>query len=1600
LTIACIVAGSAAGDTPGLPASAGSAADTDYTPQSQDGKLGGWSQVAGVPFGETSPINPITDASVDFYGVRFLNPTNGFAVGAGCAKAATSFSDLPSCRRVPVIYRYTAPPGQPGQWREDYRGGTPGYVATVQWLGPGRALAVGGDGCYPRREESCPSGAGPSASDPAGRARAWLYEGGRWRELTDLPATMAGLTALGLSSRAADCGSALRDCGFAGGLAQLWMYQDGRFLPTPYTSTSAGDRVVQASDWLFRVRDLRFVPGANPAVKAVAITAGCCSSDPTRNTARVLVFDGQRWFVKLLYDKHGGTAGAQTLPDSYYSLVLSRVPELVMSVVASPGGPAGVGDSSRIVGDVELPDAVASSSTAPILNYGFSPTANAFVEVLFGQGSGKSTDLVHELANPAAADLRLNAGDGDLTGPPPNYAQGGAGVAVAAHPPGPDGVIDWAVGSFISTGQAAAYTTTRTADGFHGPNPLNCGDGTPGAQCRPDPTVDTKSHSLFMLPTYALNAYAAVGDTGGGWAVGDRGGIVRLGAQGRIDSSAGEPSSPNLGKREPASLPSQSPYDAYRPLPAAEPAGGVPALVSQPFRPDGLPGLVAFGSPEPNRPVDERREDVASVVSSRDGSEAWALGASSPSDAVPSQLSLFRFSGDHWRRCETGAGPSQLVSDPSCSGLAPVQRADETANIVAAVRIPVENGSDPSRADEFQAIAIGSKYSLGTNGKHPLVLRYGGGRWGVDDVGMGQIDAPGVNLDRLSSVAFTAPDDGWVTGYAAGMVVFHYDGRQWINCKASPSHCADPSGRLPFSDGKPNSEFHLLSVGRRTYLYGSRTASTSAGAVTDPTGGTKSFPVILWRDGGQPCTKAGDAGCWHADGGGYDPKLDSGQDPQQQGALHSLSVVRNLDASYSGWGVGTFGSSGQAILIHLTQADGGASPTWKPWQGGDATDDYLTATEANGHDSYQQVTLPGAHGDGAAFLVARDVSGAALPVAPLLAFDPVRARWRVQPTPFSLSYNSHANQGQRAVVQAMAPDGRGGYWLTARQESSYGPSDAGVGYAQGAYFYDFTSRIHRPVFTDVPHPVREPVTASARSPEGGLWVATASGALYRYDRLTGWDRVVIHGWDPGDIVTSPSPAYAIAVGASGRGLAVGRSGRIADLSPAGAVLDAAAGLRCSPQAVPGPCGTTRNLRTAAIAPDESAIVAGDGRAVLWRPAGGQFRPVAAPETAPSASFTGASMPSADRAWLTTDSGQIFAGRRSGSDWAWQLENVDANGDVLDLGPGDRRLGLHGISLTSDGQGYAVGDHGLILRRTGDGERPWQRVSTGFLDDLYSVSVGAGPSHPVLIGGGYGLILSGANGAFAVAHAADAYDPLNNSDPNHASRVVGVSLIPGYRSGELEAWAIEQNPSEGRTPAPTSVLHFATPGSDPLLTPTSRAQPLPDTPGAKPGEIRIGAFGKSDCHLGVGSVCPEPTGSNLFQDLVSARVADALIDRSRDATPLSAAVFTGDVNDAAGRGTAQQAPAVGGATPHLDTPADPSFVHHRWVELIANRFADAALPVYGALGGQDLSQPQACALAAPCAGHGTRGGTNLAWRQALGVMPAPWGAPGAPPPPHP
>jgi hypothetical protein len=558
------------------------------------------------------------------------------------------------------------------------------------------------------------------------------------------------------------------------------------------------------------------------------------------------------------------------------------------------------------------------------------------------------------------------------------------------------------------------------------------------------------------------------------------------------------------------------------------------------------------------------------------------------------------------------------------------------------------------------------------------------------------------------------------------------------------------------------------------------------------------------------------------------------------------------------------------------------------------------------------------------------------------------------------------------LVVNVVPDNRGGMWVAS------GPPLAGA----NNWFYRLTDKVNEPVFSEVAHPIREPITATAAGGDGSFWVATESGTVYRHDRATGWDRVALKGWDAGGVVQSP--AYGLAVGQDGEGLLVGQRGRIAQIGPRAVALDPGAVMCSSDRST---CATTQTLRSAAVASDGSALAGGDQRAVIWRPPGGNGRFIAvnSPDVTKSAKITAISMPHPAQAWLATDTGDVIKGTLTGTEWTWVRESTALDGTPLARDRYGSPLAVRSVAVDDRGHGFAVGDRGLILERGGGGAHPWHRIP-GFDDHLHSVALGPN-GRGAIIGGSAGLVLTWSRGRFEVARHGDWFDPLSaTSFGSNDTGIVGVALLPGYKPGEVEAWAATQPPpfttDAGRNPSPAGILHYASDPNEPLLGAGSgRVQPMhTDTVPHRAGEIDLAAFGKSDCRLT--TACPELTGSKLSNELVLRGIRDAL---TTGPNRPDLAISTGDVSD------------IGGSRdPNLVSgPTSASIMHERWSDLVAERFARAKVPLYGALGGTDLSKTEHCdalshGICAGTASTGQKVGTNLAWRQAFAEAPAPWG----------
>ncbi|MGH2956205.1 MAG: hypothetical protein ACRDL6_04335, partial [Solirubrobacterales bacterium] len=1562
----------------------GEVLDTDYTPKAKPSDL--WTQVAGAGFGETEPVpGSATPFDADLFAVAFRNEQVGFAGGSVCKQTPArepSESDedygrrVEGCERVPVIYRYTDDPVLGKQWEEVYRGETPGYVGAIAWLGAGRAVAVGGEGIYPRREVEFRS-ADPAETyetwlgrDPAGEGRTWLYGGERWSETTDeLPPGTRGMTALDFHPGVGE------ELGAAGALGQVVMWENGGFTRL-IDRRSPASQIEAASELVFRVRDIRFVQQEVP--QAFAVTAGCCARTPAEDSPRMLAYSGtsDRWFVRPLgFQNFGQPPGpidaSAELPDSGYSLTVNTKSTLdyQLSFLASPGGPAS---------DAERPSVNTQSYC-----FDESGTPNVASKLVFG---GES-ELVFEVLRASVSSARLVDGDGD-TGKAFSLSQRSASELergeIKASPNAlsfflcsrfqGDGIPDWQIGELRSTrrpglgAQALAVAShldpalfpevirfnpeARDPERFEPqPGDVISGDYRPTTQEKLSAYL-TSQH--FILPSYSLSAIDMIGTTGTGWAVGDHGAIVRLsdergGAAGEV-----EPDPPTLGAHRRTEPASTAPYDPYRAAPPG-PAAQVPALAARPPADLDEPEMFSAGSPDPTRGVSEPYEDVHAIVMSRDGSEGWALGPRTEAGTLPSRAAtLYRYDGRAWSRCDPLGVPGVLRPDPACERLAglrsfrPPGGERQSVRFTATARVPLERDGDSSNDDEFEVLAAGTDYTASPSGEpRPLLARYRDGRWDLEDAEARAAIGPGQPGEVISHIAFAAPSDGWLLSTDASNAerLFHFDGERWIDCAAEPESCGGPS---PLAEDDVT--VRGLAGGReRVYLYGYRTRDQG------------DHPLILYHEAGE--------GGWHAAGGGLDPLPEGGAgDEPMDGRVESLAVDPSGE---EGWAVGGFGEGSEVgepetRLLRLSGEEWTPSPDEGPVR------DYLAAPGDPTAPGLQTAPrLQAALGEGRA-VIAQHVNpdNRFESTGRIFSFDAANHRWELLETGRPRSQISGLVDG---TVQALAPDGQGGLWAAVRTENR-----VNIDSHSHVYFFHWTDRPPAPVFTEAPHPfgARLRVTALAGAPDGTIWAGTDSDTLFRYDRLTGdWERLQIPGWDPGRVVTRSSEVNAIDIGENGEGLVVGRAGRIAEIDSGGAALDAAAGVSCVSASGP-PCGTGRDLTAAAVAPDGSAIAVGERLTVLWRPSGGEFRAVPPPAAAPATTITGVAMPSPDRAWLATDSGLVFAGQPAGDAWQWRLENRGTSGDPLSLDATGRPIPLRAIAIDPSGHGYAVGDRGLILERTGEGDEPWRRLDSGFLDDLTAVELPVGGGGEALIGGRNDLVLTASGERIETARHAD-YVPFPEStfgvDPRRSKRIVGLATVPGVEPGQAEAWAA----SDGTfaTSGMTRLYHYASDPGEPLLNPGPRAEPLRDTPPPVDGELSFAAFGKTDCPAGEAPCRME--GSTDRFEVMGRRVADEIAAAAAEPGGPLFAVFAGDATSGAG---------LPGSVESLRL--------RRWSDLVAERLAEAGVPLFGAIGGQDLSEPGGCTETFTGCLTSTRTGDNLAWRGEMATHPAPWGHGGA------
>ena len=1628
--------------------------DTELTPEARAPDQ--WTRLGGAVFNGGGNLfngkDSATPFRVDFFSTSFspeyLERPVGFFAGAECIDPETKFEDLADCdrdpetgepRRRPAVYRFRIDDleDQHIERMELVDEDAPvseqaGFVAAVAWLDGERALAVGGDGVYPRREPPAQPGGDAAYAEFdrehwAGRARVWLYEDAdgdgdsEWRELRQRPDTPAGeidresgdelpdgaLTALDCASRDIGSGAELIEKGtcYAGGMQQLWRWRPAGpgdepaegFDSTPIAGlplSVSGGRVVTGPavgqttplpDFHFRVRQVRIPVGnaniGGEAPRVVAVTSGCCAdADVAAAGARLIFRDGNTssWRSEpfsVLGAEDLSSRGAP-LADSIYSVVATPgagsyaggALAFKLSAIASPGGESGVASAE--------------------------PGSRILTRVKEQGGIGTAYHF-EDRTDRALDGLRLLAADGDYEGT--DQPHGGLTHQLSN---GVDGMFDWAVGRFKESEQGVAYTTIPSAAPL--PNPLTCIVEEAQEACDVDLSNvtdhDTSSKRLLRMGTYALNAISHVPQTAGpvAWAAGDRGAIARLRGEGNA-GGASEPDAPPLQVGAATRLSERGPFDPFRASVGVAGPGVVPPLAERPL--ERLPArtLVPWGTADASRHFNSLPFELPTALAmSRDGSEGWAVGHG---------MALQHFDGERWARCDIDGLNGVYTPDPACESLRPLlDRPGIEQDLVAIARVPLERDPDSSNNDEFAAIAVGSGGTM---------LRYENGRWEPD----GDANLNVVGNPPRAQVAFRTPGDGWALTNTGTGTLHHYGGGdwpdgEWSNCTTTGG-CGDADGLLPTGTAgtgqSRGSISHLRVAGDTVFLAGTRLVGGSGGS------GVR-YPFVLSRHPER------DEGKWVQE---YDPGCPppskppdcAAADPDDarvQGAsVSSLSVVDLGGGRTAGWLVGGFGQTNIPFLERpdeftrpvvgpqfvLVRRD----PSWErdpgdatdlPWSPRTVEDDSAAdLIPFEGAVEPDLVSVRGREGEERSFITPSARGGTGYPP---LEYDPVRDRWGVLRAPFvsSTNFSGGVETATQGRIVAAAPDERGGIWVAARS-SQFGSSPPDTGSHASTFFYRYTDEWRRPVFEDAPSPISEPITDMAGTPDGEVWVATESDRVYHYDRIAGWERAVVQGWDRGRFVTRASHALAVAVNDAGVGILVGEQGRIADLSPKRVVLNPASGRRCSDLAPPvnGPCGTPRALRAASVAPDGSAIAGGESMALVWRPTGGQFRTIATPRVPTGTHVTGVSMPVAGRAWITLNQGEIWAGaaEQVGSGWRWRWARESAAEAARDERTGQARFArLYAIELQADGRGLVVGWRGAMLERSPDGA--WRRIKTGFVDSLHAIAFPpSGYGDGTIVGGDMGEVLTRIDGRYRLARQTDFADPLAPATNNVLSgRIVGLTLAGGAGDGEVEAWAASQVTNFGgqfsRQPPPWALLHYGS--GDPLVNPESRAKPLPDAPPEQQGELALAAFGRSECQLN--DLCPPFQGTNLFNEIVTRGIQAELAERrARTGGPL-AALFTGDINVMPGRDEENRPTAA--VVPRTHTQVEPNVAHDQWRELVARPLLADGIPTFAAIGKTDLSRARVCRPGFGCDDTQTvaDAGHSEQWRETFAGMLQPWG----------
>ena len=1166
------------------------------------------------------------------------------------------------------------------------------------------------------------------------------------------------------------------------------------------------------------------------------------------------------------------------------------------------------------------------------------------------------------------------------------------------------------------------------------------------------------SKRLIGMGTYALNSIHFIFKTTAAWAAGDRGAIARLGGAGGKLGSEVEPNAPKLKPGKPKPLAERAPFEEKRP-PAADPgsvppraAQPVDALPKHEIVPYGSADPSRFMGERVEVPTEiamSRDGSEGWAIGSR-SFEVQDVGVA----IRPAMAGLQHFDGERWTLCSPDLGGLRgtVETDPACASVAKALRGPATGRwpqLTAIARVPLELDGDPSNDDEFEVLAVGAK----PDGKS-LFLVYRDGAWSVDDAASELIStgAPEGAAYELS-IAFTTPGDAWLTVKDTGnstqssLKLYHYGGGdlpngRWVSCSKPsadqiPEECGGAASEklLSTGGGFGVETGELQAAGDTVFIAGNRRPSGGSGT---PSVGR--YPYVYYKRPGEPWRKEYDPGCEEvvvppSGGQRCRPKAtDEDLDPidDNQGEVFSFAAVDLGGGRVAGWLLGNFGlQDSLGIATGATPTNDfnrpvkgpkytlmrrgpavplGSEGAWSHWQADDAANDLLPV-RGFGQEPPQLVGFRGADGRERAFIT---TSGGRYmqTSSPPLEFDPElepdeapakRGRWKVMPAPFLSTNNiwtySTRPEGRfptrrlgQGEITAMAPDNQGGVWIAARAQDWVFASheSADMWPHRASFYYRYTDRRPKAVFEDSPSPITEEITDLEGNRHGTVWVSTRSNNLYRYEQIGGWERVAIPEWDRGRVITRRSKAFAVAVNDAGVGIAVGEQGRIATISPDSVTLDAASVNRCSE--APPPCGTPKTLRAAAVSPDGSALAGGDNLTVTWRPAGGHFRLVDAPRSSSTAKITALTMPDGARAWATLDNGEIWAGKlvdpAGERPWQWVRESpASAAGDERGVSH------LFDIEVNADGRGLAVGFRGAILERRSD--ETWKRLSTGYLDNFFSVELPPqGYGDGTLIGGGAGVILTRANGRFHIARHADPLDPvISDALLLSSGQIVGLAISGGADEGDTEVWAASQADYDhalwrDRNPPAHALFHYGS-GDDALLDPERRATPLGDVPKERPAELALAAFGRSECQT---HGCAPFMGNNHFNDLLARRINAEVIDRDARSHNPVVAVSTGDLNEAPGREDQTVQPVGGLVREYVHTVNQPNVAHNQWRQFVADPLIENGIPTFATLGERDLSRARHSKENEGYKDPRELAGTGITkqWRETFATMPAPWG----------